>query len=119
MTEFNIWSLLMVFVLQCFGAFEHWRIMRRDGRVSGTFLKDYLFADYPGRSALTIALIAGSSWMAALGGAADYLNPQLLLSMLQHEAIDAKLAAAITGAVTTSYLAGYGFDSRFNKGGQQ
>ena len=115
MTEINVWSLVAVFVLQCLGAFEHWRILKRDGRTQGSFFGDYLFASYPGKSALTIGLIAFSSWLAALGGAADYLNPELLWSMLNHGAIDIKLASAITGAASTSYLAGYGFDSRFNK----
>jgi len=113
----NMWSLFMVFLLQCLGAWEHWRLMKREGRVSGDFFRDYLFSDYPGKSALTIALIAASSWLAALGGAADYLNPELLWALVTNGMIDTKLGAAITGAVTTSFLAGYGFDSRFNKGG--
>lgn len=115
-TALSIWSLLMVFMLQCLGAFEHWRMMKKDGRVTGNFFGDYMFASYPGRSALTIFLIAATSWMAALGGAADYLNPELLWSLVSTGMIDTKLAASITGAVTTSFLAGYGFDSRFNKG---
>ncbi|MFA6064057.1 MAG: hypothetical protein WC736_15820 [Gallionella sp.] len=90
--------------------------MKREGRVAGSFFRDYLFADYPGRSALTVFLIAASSWLAALGGAADYLNPELLWALVSNGTIDAKLGAAITGAVTTTFLAGYGFDSRFNKG---
>ncbi len=118
-TELSVWSLLAVFVVQCLGAYEHWRVMKKDGRVSGSFFGDYLFADYPGRSALTILLIAASSWMAALGGAADYLNPALLIDLLKNGSINVKLAAAITGAASTAYLAGYGFDSRFNKGSAQ
>lgn len=112
----NIYSLLVVFALQCLGAYEHWRLMKKEGRVNGGFIRDYLFSDYPGKTAATIALIALSSWLAALGGAADYLNPQLLYALLSSGTIDPVLGAAITGGATTAFMAGYGFDSRFNKG---
>jgi hypothetical protein len=115
----NVYSLLIVFVLQCLGAHSHWRLMLREGRVSGGFFRDYLFADYPGKTATTIFLIALSSWLAALGGAADYLNPQLVYTLLVSGSIDPVLGAAITGGATTAFMAGYGFDSRFNKGGSK
>jgi len=115
-TNVNVWSLLVVFLLQCLGAYGHWRVMKKEGRVNGNFFTDYLFADYPGKTALTVLLLAGNSWLAALSGAADYLNPQLLLSLIENSAIDIHLGAAITGGVTGAYLAGYGFDSNFNKG---
>lgn len=115
-TDINIWSLLVVFLLQCFGAYGHWRVMLKEGRVNGNFFIDYLFADYPGKTMFTIFLLAANSWLAALSGAADYLNPQLLLALIQNGVIDAKLAAAITGGVAGAYYAGYGFDSNFNKG---
>lgn len=114
--ELNIWSLVVVFLIQCLGAFEHWRLMKKEGRVNGNFLKDYLFADYPGHSAMTIGLIAGTSWMSAISGAADYLNPELLASLFQHGTIDMKLASSITGSVITSFGVGYALDSRLNKG---
>lgn len=116
MTEINLLSLLVVFLLQCLGAYEHWRVMKNDSRVSGSFFRDYLFGAYPGRSTVTVLLLAGNAWLAALSGMADYLNPELLWTMLQHGAIDVKLGAAVTGGVTGAYLAGYGFDSKFNKG---
>lgn len=116
MSEINLWSLLVVFLLQCLGAYEHWRVMKNDGRVQGSFFGDYLFGNYPGRTTLTVLLLAGNSWLAAMSGVADYLNPELLWMMLEKGVIDVKLGAAITGGVTGAYLAGYGFDSKFNKG---
>lgn len=116
MTQINIASLVVVFFLQCLGAFKHWQVMKKDGRVNGTFFADYLFADYPGHSAWTIFLLAANAWLAALSGAADYLNPELLLSLIENGNIDIKLGASITGAVSGSFLAGYGFDSIANKG---
>ena len=117
MDKINIYSLFVVFFLQCLGAWEHWRFIKNEGRVSGSF-REYLLSSYPGRSYATLFAIAGSSWMSAMSGMADYLNPELLYALVQHGEIDIKLATAISGAVMASVGVGYALDSRFNKGGQ-
>ena len=110
----NIWSLAMVFILQCLGAFEHWRLMKSEGRVTGSFT-GYLTGQYPGHSFSTVLALMGTAWMAAVSGAADYLNPELLFALFTNGEISINLATAITGAVVTSVGVGYAFDSRFNK----
>lgn len=112
MEDLNLWSFVTVFVLQCIGAYLHWRFMVKQGRVNGTFFKDYLFADYPGRSVATIGLLLGASWAMAAAGAADNLNPELIWTMLLQGKINVAGVSAAIGAVGT----GYAFDSRINKG---
>jgi hypothetical protein len=113
----NILSLLMVFILMCFGAFEHWRMMANEKRVAGSF-KDYLFSQYPGHTYGTYAALMVAAWLATLAGAGDFLNPLILGKLFNGMNIDAKLAASITAAAGASIAAGYAFDSRFNKANQ-
>lgn len=110
----NILSLVMVFLLMCFGAFEHWRLMANNERVSGSF-KDYLFSQYPGHTYGTYAALMVAAWLATLSGAGDFLNPMIVVKLFNGLNIDAKLAASITAAAGASIAAGYAFDSRFNK----
>ncbi len=112
--QVNIWALLIVFIIQLVGAADHWKVMKKDGRVSGT-LWDYFVADYPGHSVATIVMIAGSSWLAALSGAADFLRPDVLFQLISNGMIDTRIATSITGAVVTAWGVGYAFDSKINK----
>lgn len=113
----SIYAVMTVFIIQLLGAVDHWRVMKRDGRVAGTVL-DYFLRDYPGHSFAAIIALGGTSWLAAISGAADFLNPETLYSVMQYGMINTEIAAKITGAVITSYGVGYAFDSKMNKAGE-
>ena len=109
--DVNIYSVLAVFVLQCLGAFEHFRFMRSTGRVSGNFYS-YLVSAYPGKSAATYLVLGASAWMSVEAGVGDNVNPQLLYALIS----TGHMPMATLAAVGLSLVTGYGFDSRFNKG---
>jgi len=111
MTDVNVYSVLAVFVLQCLGAFEHFRFMRSTGRVSGNFYS-YLVSAYPGKSAATYLVLGASAWMSVEAGVGDNVNPQLLYALIS----TGHMPMATLAAVGLSLVTGYGFDSRFNKG---
>lgn len=106
--------MLVVFLLQFLGLYEHWRLMRKEKRIKGKFI-NYIFSQYPGRSASVFLILVGTAWLSALSGAANYLNPLLLFTVIENGEIHIELATAITGAVITSFGVGYAVDSRFNK----
>ncbi len=112
-TEVNLWSFLAYLALMLAGCWYHWHKMVKEGRVAGTF-KDYLLADYPGRSVATILLVIGAAWTSASAGLADNINPELLWGML----MAAKLSVAPINACFSALISGYGIDSLANKGGK-
>jgi hypothetical protein len=111
MNDVNIWSMLMVFILQSIGAFEHFRFMRAQRRISGNFFS-YLFSAYPGKSAATYLVLAASAWVSVEAGVGDNVNPELLLALIS----TGHLPLPTVAAIGLSLVTGYGFDSRFNKG---
>jgi hypothetical protein len=111
MADVNIYSVVAVFLLQCLGAFEHFRYMRAEGRVSGSF-RNYLFSSHPTKSAATYLVLAASAWASVEAGVGDNVNPQLLWALLS----TGHMPMATMAAVGLSLVTGYGFDSRFNKG---
>lgn len=111
MTDVNIYSLATVFFLQCLGAYEHWRVMKKANRVGGTFW-NYLTDDRPRNSAVTYILLGLSAWGACVSGIAVNINPSVVWTMLTHGQLNAAFIATLITSITT----GYGFDSRFNKG---
>lgn len=110
MQDINILSFVMVFALQCVGAFEHWRFMRAQGRVSGKFYS-YMVSAYPGKSAATILLLGGSAWVSCQAGVGDNINPELVYALIS----TGQMPLATLAAIGASLVTGYGFDSRFNK----
>jgi len=119
MMELNMWSFLVVYLLQVLGAFDHWRLMKKGYRIRGSFF-DYLFGAYPGRTIGTYAALLASAWASCEAGVADNLNPELLFGLFNHLIetgnITMKTAITIITAAGLSVTTGYGFDSRFNKG---
>lgn len=111
MKDVNLLSLLMVFTLQCLGAFEHWRFMRGQGRVGGNFWS-YLVSSYPGRSATTYLVLAASAWASVEAGIGDNVNPEMLIALIGTGHIPMSSFVAIGVSLVT----GYGIDSRLNKG---
>lgn len=111
MTEISILSFLSFFVLSALGAYWHYRKMRKTGRHNGT-LFDYLFADYPGKSAAVWMALLGSSWAMATTGTADFINPELVWATL----LAGKLHVPSIGVAALAVQSGYAFDSMLNKG---
>ena len=114
MQDVNIYSMLMVFLLQCLGAFEHFRFMRGQGRVSGNFYS-YLISAYPGKSATTYLVLLASAWVSVEAGVGDNVNPELLYALIS----TGHVPLATMAAVGLSLVTGYGMDSRFNKGDEK
>ena len=110
MTEINLWSFIAVLAVSYLGAYAHWRKMKKQGRVAGTFW-DYLAADNPAHSAGTGVAILGTTWLNVTSGLGDNLNPELVVALLAA----GKLHVPTIAALATSFLSGYGLDSQFNK----
>lgn len=115
MKDINLYSYMIVLMIQCLGAWEHWRVMKSEGRVSGTF-RQYLFSHYPGRSFSIYIALAGSAWASCLSGAGDNLNPELLFAIISNGKISIETATIISAVAVTTFGFGYAIDSRFNKG---
>ena len=111
MASINMYSFLMVFGLQCLGAFEHFRFSKAQGNISGSFFS-YLFSNKPGSTATTYILLGASAWASCEAGIADNINPQLLYNLIK----TGNMPVASFAAAGLSLVTGYGFDSRFNKG---
>lgn len=110
MSEINIYSFAAVLLVSYLGAYFHWRKMKKQGRVGGTFW-DYLVADRPGRSMGTGAAILGATWLNVTSGLGDNLNPELVWQLLAA----GKLHVPTFAAIATSFLSGYGLDSQINR----
>ena len=111
MKDVNMLSLAMVFILQCLGAFEHWRFMRTNGRIGGNFFS-YMVSAYPGKSATTYLVLGVSAWASVEAGIGDNVNPELLIALIS----TGHVPMASFVAIGLSLVTGYGIDSRFNKG---
>jgi len=114
MTEINLYTFISVLSVSYLGAYAHWRKMKRQGRVAGSFW-DYLVADSPAHSMGTGAAILGATWLQVTSGLGDNLNPELVLALL----VAGKLHVPTIAALATSFLSGYGLDSQFNKSGEE
>jgi hypothetical protein len=113
MEDINALSFATFLILSFTGAWYHWRKMKNESRVMGTF-RDYLFADSPTNSLATGVMLLVAAWTAATSGTADLVNPQLIVTML----MAGKLHIASFNAVGGAFIIGYGFDSLVNKGGK-
>jgi len=111
MNDVNIYSMLMVFILQALGAAEHFRFMRANGRYGGNFFS-YLFSAYPGKSAATYLVLIASAWASCQAGIGDNVNPELMFNLLK----TGHMPMSTFTAIGVSLVTGYGFDSRLNKG---
>lgn len=114
METISILSFLSFLVLSVLGAYYHYRVVCKSGRHRGS-LWDYLVADHPGRSGTVGVLLVGSSWTAATSGVADFINPELLWSLLKHGEMHIPSINMMILAVTS----GYAFDSAINKGSNE
>ena len=112
MTEIPLGSFLTVILFAYLGAYIHWRMMKRDKRVQGTFW-DYLVADYPGKSITTGVAILGSGWISVTSGASALINPAVLWVALSNGTIPIQSINGIVSAVAIGYM----LDSGLNKGG--
>lgn len=114
MESISIASFAAFLVMSTLGAYWHFRKVRKTKRHMGT-LWDYLVADHPGRSGTVGLALLGTSWTAATTGTADFINPQLVWTML---ALGKLHGPSITVAVM-AFGTGYLFDSQINKGGEE
>jgi len=111
MESISLASFASFLVLSIFGAYLHYRKMVSTARHFGT-LKDYLFADYPGRSASVGVALIGTAWVSATSGMAGVLDPMVLYSFLA----EGKLHIASINMAALAVGSGYAFDSALNKG---
>jgi len=111
MTEINLYSFLTVALLQFFGAYIHWRKMKKTARVKGNFF-DYMIADKKGASVVTGVAILSAAWLSTSSGAGDLINPELVVTMLSNGILHIPSVNGIVAAVT----AGYALDSALNQG---
>lgn len=111
----NLYSLSLVLALMVMGALAHWTKKKLFNEISGN-LVDYLFMDYPGRTAATGTAIIAAAGAAAVSGAADIIDPRLIWSMVQQTA---SLPAMSLFAIGGAFQSGWSFDSLLNKGGKQ
>ena len=114
MTEISVTSFLAFFILSVVGAYWHYRKVRKTGRHDGTLI-DYLLADHPQRSAYVWMALALSSWTAATSGVADFINPELVWTLLTQ----GKLHIPSISIMVVAVQSGYQFDSWLNKGGNE
>lgn len=111
MSEINLYSFLVVILLQYAGAWSHFRKMKQTRRVRGNYW-GYLFYDSPNKSAATGVMMIGSAWFSCTAGSGDLVNPELLWTFLQKGI----LHVPSINAILTAIIAGYAFDSFSNKG---
>jgi hypothetical protein len=114
MESISIASFIAFLIMSTLGAYWHYRKVCKDGRHFGTLL-DYLIADHPSRSGVTGIALLGVSWTAATTGTADFINPELVWSMLMLGKLHGPSIAVAIMAFGTGYL----FDSQINKGGNE
>lgn len=113
MGNIELWSFGMYFLLTLLGAYWHWRKMKAQNRVRGTF-GDYLWADSPASSMGTGIALLSAAWLATSSGMADWINPELIWALL----LSGKLHIASVNTMALAVLNGYSFDSIINKGGK-
>ena len=105
----DIGAALIILLPGLFGMWTHWRLAFRQGRVSGTFF-DYLFADNPQGTGVTVAMflsaMAGMNWL----GLFDQVHTDYIVEALRNWQIYKPAALAVIASATT----GYTFDSRWN-----
>lgn len=111
MIELSLYSFLSVVWFQMIGAWAHFKKMKQNKRVRGTYF-DYLVSDSPNKSAATGILMLGSAWFSITAGNGDLLNPILLWEFLTKGI----LHVPSINAVLTAIMTGYTFDSVMNKG---
>ncbi|MEK6849142.1 MAG: hypothetical protein AABY01_01080 [Nanoarchaeota archaeon] len=114
MESISIASFIAFLIMSTAGAWWHYRKVLKSKRHIGT-LWDYLIADYPGRSGAVGIALVGASWAAATGGTADFINPELVWTML----LAGKLHIPSVTIAAMAFGTGYMFDSQLNKGGAE
>lgn len=114
MESISIVSFLSFLVCSTIGAYWHYRKLRSTGRHRGSLI-DYLRSDYPRRSVSVGIALVGYSWGMATTGTADFINVELMYSMLK----EGDLHIASIGVVWLAIQSGYSFDSMLNKGSEE
>jgi hypothetical protein len=102
---------LIVLISGLLGMYTHFRIARRDLRVSGTFF-DYMFADNPAKSGITIGVFTSAMALLYSAGTFDQLQMNAFIEAFKNGYFYKPMLSAIALAFTT----GYSCDSMINKG---
>lgn len=108
----NIEVALIVMMSGFLGMLMHWGVMKRKGRVQGTFF-DYLISDNPTASGVTIG--AFSTAMAGLGWAGTF--DQLSMEAATEAFRNGYLYGPLVSSVVIAFTTGYFCDSTLNKDG--
>ena len=112
MDNFNVFSFLFVLILMMIGAVGHWVHKKLRKEVQGTLL-DYIFADYPGRSASVLGVFLVSSATVGATTVSAIVDPFMLWDQLVTTRSIPSICAAGIGAALTH---GWSFNSGINKG---
>lgn len=111
MKDIQISIGLIMLVAGLLGMYIHFRVAKHDGRELGKFF-DYLMADNPGKTGLTLfAYVGAMSTLFALGSF-DQLRLDAFIAALRNGYLYAPMAQGVAQAITAGYMA----DSMLNKG---
>jgi hypothetical protein len=111
MKDINLTLAAMIFAFGLLGMYIHWRIAKRAKRVEGTFF-DYLFADNPSGTGITLFAFASAMGGLFSIGSFDAVRLDAAWEALSNGYLYAPMAQAIALSVTT----GYACDSVLNSG---
>lgn len=110
----DLWAFAFLYALMLLGAVWHWWKKKRRGELRGN-LVSYLLSDHPGSSALSGGSILGAAAIAAMTGAADFIDPRLLWEQIVQTG---KIAPVQGWLLYASISGGWMLDSWLNKGGK-
>lgn len=107
----NLYSMSVFFLASLLGLVTHWYKMSKRGQTVSTLI-EYLFSDYPGRSASTVFVLIGVAFGAVQTGAADTIDLRILWGTLMNGELYMPSFNALIGAFTIGWVT----DSSVNKG---
>lgn len=111
MQNIQLIPLLLFILLGLLGMWAHWLKKSRRGELAGTF-RDYMLADYPGRSFSTIAVFAGMAFAAATTGSLDGLDLGQFAALIRQ----GQVHIPTINALAAGFMLGWMLDSGINKG---
>jgi len=112
--ELDVMAGFIIVLPGFIGMYAHWFIARKKGHVTGRFI-DYLIADNPQGTGITIALffsaLGGLNWL----GLFDQVSTEYIVTAAKNLCIYKPALLAII----TSFTIGFTFDSSLNNGAKQ
>ena len=111
MKDIQLAVVAIVLTFGFLGMWMHFLQKKRRKEELGTF-RDYLFADSPGSTGITVvAFLLAMGGMFGLGSFDQVFWEPFIVALK-----NGKLYAPMASAVTQAFLTGFGFDSMLNKG---